>query len=220
MPAVPMKITLLESMGSDVSVINAARVSFAKEVAEMRPSDEKLITYLSKNNHFTPFCHCMTTFRIKAPVFVARQLAKHQVGFSGWNEVSRRYVDEAPEYWLPDVLRQRPSGSIKQGSGAEHEESSDLLGFIERHTQSNIDVYDELILSGVAPEQARMVLPLNVHTEWIWTGSLAAWARMCKLRLDAHAQIETQEVARAIAAKMQELFPVSWAALMGVKESE
>lgn len=219
MTAVPMSVMLIDRMGDDRSVVNAARVSFAKEVAEMRPSDEKLIGYLAKHNHFSCFTHCMASFRIKAPVFVARQLAKHQIGLS-WNESSRRYVDGAPEYWMPDTLRMRPDGSIKQGSGSKHEASDELLGVIERQTQSNIDMYNILIEDGVAPEQARMVLPLNVITEWIWTGSLAAWARICKLRLDAHAQKETREIALFVAQDMQEAFPVSWAALMGVKEGE
>lgn len=221
MTSVPMKVDFIDWLGTDISVVNAARVSFAKESAFengiLGDRDRSLITFLAKHNHFTPFCHCMATFRIKAPIFVARQLVKHQVGFSGWNEVSRRYVDESPEYWLPDSIRARPNGAIKQGSGGDHELSDVMLGAIDGITNAAISFYSKLIGDGVAPEQARMVLPLNCMTEWFWTGSLAAWARMCKLRLDAHAQAETREVAVMIGGHMQDAFPVSWAALMGVK---
>lgn len=219
MTAVPMKVTLIDRMGDDRSVVNAARVSFSKEVAEMRPSDEKLIGYLARCGHWTPFAHAIASFRIKAPIFVARQLAKHQIGLS-WNESSRRYVDDTPEYWLPDAVRSRPDGSIKQGSGAAHPDSEFWLSVMEPATEEAINVYRDLIAGNVAPEQARMVLPLNVMTEWIWTGSLAAWARMCKLRLDAHAQKETREIALFVAQDMVQAFPVSWAAMMGVKDSE
>ena len=209
-------------MGSDLTVCDAARVSFAKESklmddGSLSQPDCKLIAYLAKYNHFTPFCHCVASFRIKAPIFVARQLAKHQIGFS-WNEESRRYIADTPEYWLPNAIRTRPDGSIKQGSGGEHGLSDTMLEDIAIHVEESIHFYNEMIENGAAPEQARMILPLNTMTEWIWTGSLAAWARMCKLRLDAHAQAETREVALLVAEDMSHAFPVSWAALIEVNE--
>lgn len=225
-----MKVTFLDHMGSDLTVANAARVSFDKESGwdihwnddmvgsrVLKESDAKIIRYLAKHNHWTPFGHCTAQFRIKAPIFVARQLVKHQVGLV-WNEVSRRYVDSPPEYWFPKTWRLRPDGSIKQGSGAELNENDSDHAYCMREMETAIDyadgVYQNLLTAGIAPEQARMVLPLNMMTEWYWTGSLAAWARVCKLRLDPHAQVEVQEVAKLINAHMAKAFPVSWEALM------
>lgn len=221
-----MQVILLDSMGSDLTVANAARVSFDKEsdwdwpdpetgIHPLKETDAKIIKYLAKHNHWTPFGHCTAQFRIKAPIFVARQLVKHQVGLV-WNEVSRRYVDTPPSYWFPQTWRTRPDGSIKQGSGIE------LSTYKSKQANTKLEVvldvcnsvYLELLDLGVAPEQARIVLPLNMMTEWYWTGSLAAWARVCKLRLDPHAQIEVQEVAKLINSHMTKVFPVSWAALM------
>jgi thymidylate synthase (FAD) len=223
MKITPMSVQLIDHMGTDLSVVNAARVSMAKESdwqwlspdQEILPErDEKLIKYLSDNNHWTPFGHAFATFRIKAPIFVVRQLVKHQVGLC-WNEVSRRYVDEEPEFWFPEFgWRSRPDGSIKQGSGGIHANSSywdlELFAAIENAAAT----YVAMINDGVAPEQARMILPLNTHTEWIWSGSLAAWGRVCKLRIDPHAQQETREIAEKISYEMTRLFPVSWSALM------
>lgn len=236
MKITPMQVTLLDHMGSDLSVVNAARVSFAKESHWIAPSsdqtehgveylsdaDTKLINYLAKHNHWTPFGHCFAQFRIKAPIFVARQLVKHQVGLV-WNEESRRYIDSEPEFWFPEVWRGRPEGSIKQGSG--NQVMNEVGCFFDQyeHTVEGVaalaceaawDAYTSMISSGVAPEQARMVLPLNTHTEWYWSGSLAAWARVCKLRLDPHAQAETREVAQQIDSHMGTLFPVSWKELV------
>ena len=217
-----MKVDLVDHMGTDMTVVDAARVSMAKESAwevldcgiSMLPDkDAKLVNYLANNNHWTPFGHCFATFRVKAPIFVARQLVKHQVGLC-WNEVSRRYVDEEPEFWFPEVWRERPDGSIKQGSGSNHYASIHIARLIERTTQEGLRLYQSLIDDNVAPEQARMILPLNTMTEWIWSGSLAAWARVCKLRLDPHAQEETRLVAEAFAKELEPIFPVSWAALM------
>lgn len=212
-----MKVELINCMGSDLDVCNAARVSFAKEssysfdpyneVWMLKPEDERLIAYLAKHNHWTPFAHPQVTFRIKAPLFVARQLGKHQVGLV-WNEVSRRYVDSEPEFYIPETWRKRAE-NVKQGSSDEMVCDEDIAGFRE-YCETSRWYYQDLLDSGVCPEQARMVLPQSMYTEWIWTGSLAAFARVCKLRLDPHTQRETQEVAQAIAKHLETLFPVSY----------
>lgn len=222
MKTAQMKVTLLDHMGSDLSVVNAARVSFHKESEwdyeasfsegrnTLSDQDAKLTTYLAKHNHWSPFAHCFASFRIKAPIFVARQLGKHQVGLA-WNEVSRRYVDEEPEFWFPDVWRGRPEGGIKQGSsGVITQDMWDM------NNAANVALaaYNYALNQGVAPEQARMILPQNTMTEWIWSGSLVAFARVCKLRLDPHAQKETGMIAEGIAAEMNKLFPVAWKELM------
>ena len=222
MKSAPINVGLIDYMGTDLSVVNAARVSMAKESdwewrdcdhEKLSDKDAKLIKYLTEHNHWTPFGHCFATFRVKAPIFVARQLVKHQVGLC-WNEVSRRYVDEEPEFWFPEVWRERPDGSIKQGSGGKHYASSIWANVVLDTVKDNAQVYWAMIEAGIAPEQARMVLPLNTMTEWIWSGSLAAWARVCKLRLDPHAQEETRLVAEMFAKELEPIFPVSWAALM------
>jgi len=200
--------------GDDMMVVDAARVSFAKTSDQYTPEDNaKLIRYLAKHGHWSPFAHPQASFRITAPIFVARQLAKHQVGLA-WNEESRRYIDSNPIFGGPSEWRSRPDGSIKQGSGEAFDDPdwadailSDLISKAEQ-------AYTRLLGTGVAPEQARMVLPLCTMTSWIWTGSLYAWARVCRLRLDPHAQQETQEVARMIDGRMAQWFPLSWAALM------
>lgn len=225
MKTAAMEVTLIDHMGSDLSVVNAARVSFHKEsnwefgnadgeIIEVLPdADARLIRYLSKHNHWSPFAHAFVSFRIKAPIFVARQLVKHQVGLA-WNEVSRRYVDEEPEFWFPETVRSRPEGSVKQGSGGEHYCTSGWIESFKMTCEVARIVYEDAIMEGVAPEQARMILPQNMMTEWIWSGSLAAFARVCKLRLDPHAQQETREVAEKIDTVMADLFPVSWKELM------
>lgn len=223
-------------MGSDLDVVNAARVSFHKESDwdygddgydwSLKQDDQKLISYLAKHNHWSPFAHCTAKFRVKAPIFVARQLVKHTVGFS-WNEVSRRYVDSEPEFFLPNVWRKR-AVNVKQGSSEEGvnlyfkwvDTQDGLIEFPEDLMERILDHYNELLRQGVCPEQARMVLPQSTMTEWIWTGTLYAWARMCQLRLDKHTQQETQIVAKAIDKEMRELFPVSWAALMFDQKKE
>ncbi len=209
-----MSAVLIQQMGGDLSVVNAARVSFAKQSFSVTEADKKLIRYLAKHNHWTPFGHASATFLIKAPIFVARQLVKHQVGLV-WNEVSRRYVDDEPEFWLPETVRGR-AANVKQGSDDNLSPTTqdDARRAIETATQASLESYRELLRAGVAPEQARMVLPQNTLTEWWWTGSLAAWARVCQLRLDPHAQAETSEVARLISEQMGKAFPVSWSALM------
>lgn len=226
-----MKVELIDHMGNDLSVVNAARVSFDKQVQysvdeyeEMnlpyiyadrpvvREADKKLIRYLAKHNHWTPFGHAVASFRIKAPIFVARQLGKHQVGLV-WNEVSRRYVDSEPEFYVPDAWRKRAE-NVKQGSSDEPIPYSE--GWVKEYQGWMEDLlyfYNSTIEAGVCPEQARMVLPQSMYTEWVWSGSLAAFARVCKLRLDPHTQYETRLVASLIDEQMAILFPVSWKAL-------
>jgi thymidylate synthase (FAD) len=227
MKIVPMSCELLDSMGTDLSVVNAARVSFAKEstfdfsssgdmdLGKLRSNDAKLISYLAKHKHWTPFAHCFASFRIKIPMFVAMQLDKHTVGLVT-NSVSRRYVDDEPEYFLPDSWRSRPENGIKQGSGVYLSEDDQETAWFHFHRtmEQSSDSYQELLTSGVAPEMARMVLPMNTMTERIWSGSLAAFARVCNLRLDPHSQKEIQELAGMVKAQLEPLWPVSFGALM------
>lgn len=188
-----------------------ARVSFHKEHDKFDiEKDTKLIRYLAKHNHWSPFAHVGASFRIKAPIFVARQLVKHQVGLT-WNEVSRRYVDDEPEFWFPDVWRGRPVNA-KQGSSGEA--SSEYIKKAKEYLWWINDCYKNMIEDGIAPEQARMILPQNTMTEWIWTGSLMAFARVCRERLQPSAQQETQDVAFEIERLLQPAFPVCWKALM------
>lgn len=271
-----MKVELIDHMGSDLSVVNAARVSFDKESSwawrdnaghqiawrgeerkELWEADKRLIQFLARGmttddfdkfvmdlvrqgyegnprfiemlrewrrspTHFTPFAHPHVTFRCKAPIFVARQLEKHQVGFT-WSEVSRRYVDSEPEFYLPETWRKR-ADNVKQGSSEEavefHYQHTGVCNSV-REAQTVYDVqqrclalYDGLLKAGVCPEQARMVLPQSMMTEWIWTGSLFGWANLYNQRKPgSHAQRETQEFARQIADHMEHLFPISWEAL-------
>ena len=201
-----MNVNLIDVMGTDLSVVNAARVSFAKESKELSEKDEKLIKYLAKHNHWSPFGHASLQFRIKAPIFVARQLVKHQVGLV-WNEVSRRYVDDEPEFFIPDQWRSRPENS-KQGSGEEI-----IIYNIESTMQFVKQTYQNLLKANVAPEMARMVLPQNMYTEWYWSGTLMAFARVCNLRCKDDTQFETQHIADCIDWHLHEKFPVSWGAL-------
>ena len=209
-------VTLIDSMGTDLSVANAARVSFAKKNEEFNePGDRKLIIYLAKHGHWTPFGHCILSYHIKAPIFVARQLVKHQVGLV-WNEVSRRYVEDEPEYWVPDTWRGKPTDK-KQGSSEETIEWLDRevrVGSAARQSsKAAIILYRDMLDVGVAPEQARMVLPQNVLTEWYWTGSLYAFARVCNLRCQPDAQKETRDICWNIDQLANVSFPVSWEAL-------
>jgi thymidylate synthase (FAD) len=236
-----MKVDYIEHMGTDLSVVNAARVSFDKESAytwinqdedgipymSLSQADTKLINYLAKHNHWSPFAHPQVSIRVKAPIFVARQLAKHQVGFA-WNEVSRRYVDSEPEFYEPDTWRARAE-NVKQGSSDEainlwevgldgepydpNDWPASLGERLAMERTDAIDTYNMMLRVGVCPEQARMVLPQSLMTTWIWTGSLLGWSRVCKLRLDGHTQKETQEVAQMIEDIVKPLFEVSWEAL-------
>ena len=216
------QVTLINFMGTDLSVVNAARVSFAKmsdyELVEyaqgyvdrrLTDKDDKLIHYLAKHRHKSPFNHAFMSFRVKAPIFVARQLVKHE--YLPWNEVSRRYVTEEPEFYFPDYWRKK-ADNVKQGSSDEPIDVWDE--YIEAKIEEGLHGYQTLVNAGVCPEQARMLLPQNTMTEWIWSGSLYAFAKMCKLRLDSHTQKETREVAQLISDEATKLFPVSWEALL------
>jgi len=205
---------LLEVFGSDLTVVNAARVSFAKESTEFSNQDAKLVMYLAKHNHVSPFFHPQIRLRIKMPIFVAREWYRHQIGFAR-NEVSRRYVDTAPECWIPtpDQIRERDP-KLKQGSKETAVVDSDLVHqLMKTHINMNVMVYEDLLERGVAPEIARCVLPQSMFTEFIETGSLAAYARLYKLRTDPTAQREIQEYARKLGELIEPLFPVSWKAL-------
>ena len=213
-----MKVDLVDSLGTDLTVVNAARVSFNKHQNEWKDSDERLIKYLAEHGHWTPFGHPQVQLRISAPVFVARQLVKHQVGLV-WNEVSRRYVDGEPAFYAPMTWRGKPQNA-KQGSSGVLELP---LAMEKRVVQIAIEckhLYQELLEMGVAPEQARMVLPLSMYTEWYWTGSLSAFARVCNLRLHEDAQEETQEIARQIDNVCATIFPISWKYLVQYREEE
>jgi len=209
-----VNIQLIDKMGSDLSVVNAARVSFDKRsdwedviggdeiVKILQDKDEKLIKYLAKHNHWSPFGHTTLQFLIKAPVFVARQLVKHQVGLV-WNEVSRRYVDSKPEFYIPFIWRGAPEDK-KQGS-SQKEIEFDITTLVKESK----DTYEKMIEEGIAPEMARMVLPQNMMTEWYWSGSLYAFARVCNLRLKEDTQSETRDVVTHIEQVMRDQFPVS-----------
>ena len=198
-----MEVTLVDNMGSDLSVVNAARVSFGKRKGTVDDKDEKLIKYLAKHNHWSPFGHAQLQFHIKAPVFVARQLVKHQVGLV-WNEVSRRYVDYEPEFYIPEVWRKRASDK-KQGSSEETTEYNlgSTLEFIKQ-------TYENMLKADIAPEMARMILPQNMMTEWYWSGTLYAFARVCNLRCQPDAQQETKIIADRISELSQKHYPLSW----------
>ena len=207
-----MDVELIDHMGSDASVVNAARVSFGKRIKEMSEGDTKLIKYLAKHNHWSPFGHASLQFRIKAPIFVARQLVKHQVGLT-WNEISRRYVDYEPEFYEVDKWRGKPLNK-KQGSSEEE------IEWIDRSTRTDalqsqvenvaLKNYNRMLEAGVAPEQARMILPQSMMTEWYWSGTLYAFARVCNLRCAEDAQYETRIVANLINDECEKLIPISW----------
>jgi len=213
-----MRVEYLDHLGSDLAIVNAARVSMDKQHAEFdQDSDTRLLRYLAREGHISPFFHAQLSLRITAPIFVARQLLRSTVGLS-INEISRRYVDSAPEFHVPSVWRSRPDGNIKQGSGEAITEDTAYLDWVYRQgLYAARKAYDELLARGVAPEMARMILPQSMLTTWIWTGSLAAFARVCGLRLDSHAQSETREIAVQIAEICAEHFPHAWAALITEK---
>ena len=224
-----IEVTYIDHMGSDLSVVNAARVSFGKKsewevdydqvpcgLEALSNRDTKLIKFLAREKHLSPFGHAFASFHIKAPIFVARQLVKHK--FLRWNEISRRYVDDEPEFYVPEVWRGR-SADKKQGSEGVVEIDNWSLEVADHayesggYTGAALGVYSCLLQQGVAPEQARMVLPQSTMTEWYWSGSLDAFADMCNLRCKSDTQAETRVVAQQIDRKMLELFPVSWDAL-------
>jgi thymidylate synthase (FAD) len=211
-----ISVELLNKMGTDSTVVDAARVSFNKIAFNYTPTqNEKLIKYLAEHNHWSPFAHCTLQFRIKAPIFVARQLQKHQVGFA-WNEISRRYVDYEPTFWSPYNKWRSRAENKKQGSADEL--VRDNLVSQEHYDEAIHNAklsYQLLLACGVCPEQARSILPQSIMTEWYWTGSLYGFARVCKLRLDPHAQAECREVAKEINDCCANTFPMSWKALNG-----
>ena len=230
-------VTLIDHMGDDLSVVNAARVSFGKrveldlsqyddveyegcltQIPILQDRDIKLIKYLAKHNHWSPFGHASMQFHIKAPVFVARQLIKHQVGLV-WNEVSRRYVDDEPEFYTPEVWRASAENK-KQGSSDEEIDINPAIGngpqMVDDYQQVLKNAkwtYEHLLELGVCPEQARMVLPQSMMTEWYWSGTLYAFASICNLRCKPEVQLETQMIAKEIDIQAGKLFPASWEAL-------
>ena len=217
-----IEVTYVDHMGDDLSVVNAARVSFGKksdymprvhngEAKVLQHKDDRLIKYLAKHNHKSPFNHTFTTFHVKAPVFVARQLVKHE--YMPWNEISRRYVDNKPEFYQPEEWRGR-SVDKKQGSDGIVKSNANVPYF----NDTMLGVYTQLLDEGVAPEQARMVLPQSMMTEWYWSGTLYAFAKMCGLRLKEDTQAETRIVAEKIEDVMAKLYPVSWEALRMYEE--
>ena len=229
-----IEATYIDHMGSDLSVVNAARVSFGKNsnaigyvalgdqpmIALVSDRDKNLIKYLAEHKHMSPFGHAFASFHIKAPIFVARQLVKHK--FLRWNEISRRYVDDEPEFYTPDVWR-KASADKKMGLW-DQITTSCVLDYAGEHThprfaaddvhEYTFGIYRNMIAAGVAPEQARMVLPQSTMTEWYWSGSLDAFADMCKLRCTPDTQYESQIVADLISDKMYDLFPASWEAMI------
>ena len=210
---IEIKATLVHSCGDDLTTVNAARVSFDKSSSSLSDRDRKLIGYLAEHQHISPFGHAFATFKVDAPVFVARQLVKHE--YLRFNEVSRRYVDDEPDIFSPDLWRTRPENK-KQGSGPafEREHQQFLQGQYVEIMDRVLHMYEYMKAYGVAPEQARMMLPQSMMTSWWWSGSLDAFAKMCKLRLGPDAQAETREVALQIAEVLDELYPVSFRELL------
>lgn len=232
-------VEYIDHMGTDLSVVNAARVSFDKTSdwdyvrvncsetdtfpdenswfwkEQLSEKDRKLIIYLAKHNHEMPFAHPHITVRVKAPVPIARQAFKSKIGFVE-SEESRRYIKTTPEVYVPDVFREAPEGSIKQGSAGPHRLNSEWQRRYRFAVKDAVDLYDEMIEEGVCPEQARFVLPQGAMVNWVWTGSLLAFARFYKLRIDSHAQQEVQMLARKVGFVVGPLFPVSWEALTNV----
>ena len=212
-------VELLETFGNDLTVVNAARVSFHKESKELTKGDEKLIHYLADHHHTSPFFHPQVRMRLKMPIFVAREWFRHQIGFAR-NEVSRRYVDFAPECYVPEMARARDA-KLKQGSKAGPIEMNDLAReMIKDMNHRSCETYQELLDMGVAPEVARTVLPQGMYTEFIETASLCAYARLCQLRLDPGAQWEIRQYANKVRELLLAKFPVSWAALTKSQEAD
>ena len=220
-----IKVTYIDHMGSDLSVVNAARVSFGKksealgtsgvEGRPMTPTlndpDKRLIKYLAKHKHMSPFGHAFASFHVKAPIFVARQLVKHK--FLRWNEISRRYVDDEPEFYEPDVWRDK-SEDKKQGSGGKSQSQYFPNIYVKEVADKALGDYKKMLVQGICPEQARMVLPQSTMTEWYWSGSLDAFMDMCNLRCKLDTQYETRLVAEYILSEMINLIPVSVEALV------
>lgn len=220
-----IQVEYLDHMGDDLRIANVARVSFAKWKEHFDDRDKGLLEYLATglaiedrddfekmakaHTHWSPFAHCFLSVRVSAPIFLARQLVKHQVGLS-WNEESRRYISNEPTYWVPETLHQRPDGSIKQGSGERHVEHDVLAAQITQHFETSLLLYQKLLAENVAPEEARVVLPLNTMTHWVWSGSLMAFFRVYLQRADGHAQLAAQEFAEKLGSVLEDKFPASY----------
>lgn len=210
-----MQAILLESMGNDLTAVNAARVSFAKKKEVFDDRDEKLIRYLASHGHTSPFFHIMLQFRITAPIFVARQWYRHTVGFAR-NEESRRYIRDDPSIFHPTNWRSKPEGSIKQGSGGVHQTSHMWEVSYTSITNQALDAYNRMIADGVAPEQARMILPQGTETSWVETASLYAYARLCNERMQSDAQVEIRDLAEQVHDQAKDIAPVCWKELIYV----
>lgn len=207
-------VELLETFGSDLTVVNAARVSLGKHVDEFTEKDARLVKYLADHNHISPFFHPQARFRLKMPIWMAREWFRHTVGFAR-NEVSRRYVDSEPTFHLPTAIRTRAANK-KQGSNDDvHEYSDELRDVMRASCEEAYETYAKLLAEGVPPEQARMILPQNMMTEFIETGSLAAYARLVNLRLTDDAQKEIRDVANEVASLLHVAFPQTWGVLIG-----
>jgi thymidylate synthase (FAD) len=206
-------VELQDTFGSDLTVVNAARVSFAKEVNEFKEGDQKLINYLVKHNHISPFFHPQIRFRLKMPIFVAREWFRHTIGFSR-NEVSRRYVDDEPEIFVPSELRARDANKKQGSKDSSIENNDEMVEKIREFSKQSLTLYNELLENQVAPEVARGILPQNMYTEFIETGSLYAYMRLCKLRQDPQAQKEIREYANVVSRLLETAFPASWKAFV------
>jgi len=207
-----MKVELIDSAGGDLSVVNSARVSFNKSTTDMEGRDVRLIEYLAKHRHDTPFRHNFIQLRCSVPLFLARQLMKHQAGLT-WNEESRRYVDDIPEFFKPDGWRKRPDDSIKQGSGGHHPYSPKWQRLYEHRVEESVELYRMMLEDGVAPEMARMVLPQSMMVNFIWSGNLLAFYHVYALRSGEGAQEEAKVFAELLKEAIEPEFPYSWAAL-------
>ena len=209
-----IKVELLDYMGSDIAVVQAARVSFAKDADSEfdNVKDGKLINYLAKHDHWTPFAHTALKFRVAAPVPIRTQCFKHKQGLVE-NEESRRYISSTPEIFIPDFFRSKPEASIKQGSGDIHPLSDKWLEVYQEMTTDSVNAYLQMLEDGVCPEQARFILPQGAIVNWIWTGNLVSFANFFNKRTDPNAQKEVQVVAELVGKEVAKIFPVSWSAL-------
>lgn len=231
LPIADVEVQYISHMGDDTNVVNAARVSFAKVcdtwegtlASGVRAPDsysaednQRLLNYLAKHNHWSPFAHTCISVRCKVPIFLARQLVKHQVG-GNWNEESRRYIDGPVEFYLPNELHSKPDNA-KQGSGGVHDKSARMLRYMTSTTQDSYSAYNYLLTQGVAPEEARMILPLNSMTNFIWSGSLLFFDRVITQRIDGHAQLIAQDFAKKLQEVVRPLYPYSFKALEAARE--
>ena len=207
-----MKVELMDYAGDDIRIVNVAKVSFDKEVDSFGDKEERLLNYLAKHKHSSPFRHTFIQLRCSVPLFLARQLMKHQAGLS-WNEVSRRYVDTLPEIYYPDFWSTRPEGSIKQGAGSIHKDNDRLNEVYGKLMATALEEYSKLLEQGVAPEQARMILPQSMMVDFIWSGNLLAFAHVFNLRSGTGAQYEARRFAWLLDNAIAPLFPVGWEVL-------